>query len=248
MDLASQYDLQYQWRSWQQAYALLPPLAGARVLDLGCAVGSQARDLATRGALVLGIDANSELVARARSRQIPGASFELGDIGSPKVEGSYDGIWASFVAAYFPRLAGRLALWRTLLRPGGWIALTEVAGMFEHEPLPMEVRNLLAGYVRESCEAGRYDFDMGSKLAGHLEEAGFRVEAARTLADRELSFAGPADADVLQGWKERLARMRLLQARARLEAPAFERDFLACLSSPAHTTRCLVHFCVARRL
>src|SRR6187402_502180 len=142
MDLASQYESQYRWRSWQQAYELLPPLVNARVLDLGCAIGDQSRDLALRGAQVLGIDANAELIAHARSRGIAGATLEVGDIRTPIVDGLYDGIWASFVAAYFSRLPEVLAHWRTLLKPGGWIALTEVAAMFEHSPLPEASRTL----------------------------------------------------------------------------------------------------------
>jgi SAM-dependent methyltransferase len=247
MDLASQYERQYRWRSWHQAYEALPSLSGARVLDLGCSIGDQSRDLAALGASVLGMDADEQLLACARSRRIPGAMFALGDIRNPEMEGSFDGIWASFVAAYFPDLPSVLANWRNLLRPGGWIALTEGSGLFAHEPLAPGARALLDSYAREGYEDGRYDFDMGSKLQRHLAIAGFRVEATHLLSDRELSFMGAADPDVLQAWSERLARMRLLQERARQLYPSLQEDFLRCLSSPDHTTECRVHFCLARR-
>lgn len=246
MDLAGQYERQYAWRSWPQAYAALPALVGARVLDLGCAVGDQARDLAARGAEVVGVDGDEALLACARARSIPGASFVLGDLRAPQVEGPFDGIWSSFAAAYFPDLVPVLRNWRSLLRPGGWIALTEVSGMFAHEPVSQGTRNLLDSYVREASDAGRYDFDMGAKLARHLEAAGFTVEAARVLPDRELSFSGPAEGDVLQAWGERLARMRLLQERAREQGVPLREELLGCLASADHRTDCHVHLCVAR--
>jgi SAM-dependent methyltransferase len=247
VNLASQYEHQYRWRSWQQAYAALPSLAGARVLDLGCSVGDQARDLAARGAQVLGVDANEELLARARSRGISAATFASGDIRDPQVEGQFDGIWASFVAAYFPDLPVVLSRWRELLRPGGWIALTEVSGMFKHEPLSSSAHAFLDAYVQESRQVGRYDFDMGRKLGDHLAAAGFENVAERLLPDRELSFTGAADPDVLAAWAARLDRMRLLVEHARSAGLEIRAQLLDCLSSPVHTTECRVHFCLAQR-
>ena len=248
MELAAEYARQHGWRSWQQAYEALPSLAGARVLDLGCSIGDQSRDLAALGARVVGMEADEKLLACARSRRIPGAEFEFGDIREPAAQEPFDGIWASFVAAYFPEdLAPVLVQWRNLLRPGGWIALTEVSGLFAHEPLSADARALLDVYARESFEAGRYDFEMGGKLDGYLATAGFDVETRRILPDSELSFAGAADPDVLQAWADRLARMRPLLDRARQANLPLQDDLLRCLASPAHTTECRVHFCVARR-
>jgi SAM-dependent methyltransferase len=248
MDLANQYARQYNWRSWKDAYRALPSMAGARVLDLGCSIGDQSRDLAVRGAHVVGIDADEELLARARNRAIPGAVFERGDIRDPQVRGIFDGIWASFVAAYCPDLPPVLARWRNLLRPGGWIALTEVSGLFAHEPLDPGARAILDAYVRESLELGRYDFDMGAKLEGYLAAAGFAIETHRILPDRELSFNGVADPDVLQAWSKRLARMRLLQDRARQASVPLHENLLESLASPGHRTDCHVHLCVGRRI
>ena len=247
MNLAQQYERQYAWRSWQTAYDALPSVDGVSVLDLGCAIGDQSRDLAGRGARILGIDADAQLVAHAQSRGIPRATFKVGDIRDPQVDESFDGLWASFVPAYFPDLATVLSGWLRLLKPGGWIALTEVDGMFDHEPLAAGARSLLASYGREAAAAGRYDFDMGRKLAAHLAAAGFQVEKELILPDQELSFAGAASPEVLEAWAGRLARMRLLQERAQREYPALQEELLRCLSSPDHRSGCRVHFCFARR-
>jgi len=42
MNLAEEYRRQFEWRSWPDLVAALPPLDGATVLDLGCGVGDQA--------------------------------------------------------------------------------------------------------------------------------------------------------------------------------------------------------------
>jgi SAM-dependent methyltransferase len=52
---------------WPAMQALLPPLAGLRVLDLGCGFGRYARWLREAGAAsVLGIDVSERMLARAR--------------------------------------------------------------------------------------------------------------------------------------------------------------------------------------
>ena len=151
MDLAQQYTRQLPWRPWPRILAALPPLDGQAVLDLGCGVGDQAAALASRGARVVGVDRDEDLLARARARGIPGAEFVLADLRALTFPaGSFDGLWCGFAAAYFPDLAPVLASWLRLLRPGGWVALTEVDDLFGHRPLRAGTVQLLEAYARES--------------------------------------------------------------------------------------------------
>lgn len=245
MSLSDEYKRQFAWRSWSTVLEHLPPVAGRLLLDLGCGVGDQTAQLAERGARVIGIDANQDLLDSARARGISNAEFRrlnlraLGRIGA-----AVDGIWCSFTAAYFPEFAPVLASWASLLEPGGWIALTEVDDLFGHEPLPDETKSLLATYAQNAARANRYDFHMGSKLRHHLEMAGFAVSSAHVLGDRELSFVGPADPAVLEAWKSRLDRMQLLKDFC---GPNFERvreDLLGALIHPLHRSRATVHCCI----
>lgn len=104
MSLSDEYKRQFAWRPWSEVIDLLPPLSGKTVLDLGCGIGDQAAELAKRGARVIGIDANDELLAEAQSRKIPNAEFRHGDLRALQDVGIVDGIWSSFAAAYVPEL------------------------------------------------------------------------------------------------------------------------------------------------
>lgn len=248
--LSEEYAKQYAWRAWSAVYAELAELGelrGARVLDLGAGIGDQAADLASRGARVVGVDAHPEIVAHARSRGIVGAEFVRADLRDLEgVEGTFDGVWSSFAAAYFVDFAPVLRTWLGRLRPGGWIALTEVDEFFGHEPLGAEARDFFAGYVEEARAAGRYDFRMGRRLRGHLEAAGARVVCERELEDRELAFRGAADPRVLEAWRSRLAWMKLLHERAGARWEALREEFLACLANPVHHATARVVFVLAR--
>lgn len=246
MSLLDHYRNQRAWRAWGEALDAVPPLDGARVLDLGCGVGDQAALLAARGAQVVGIDANEEVIAAARGRGIPGAAFHVGDVRElPASATGFDGVWASFAAAYFVDLEPVLAGWSRALAPGGWVALTEIDDLFAHAPLAPRTRALLDTYADEALAARRYDFRMGRRLEAALTAARLSVTATRSLPDLEFTFAGPAPDDVVRAWRERFERMRLLRVRFGAEYEAVRDDFLACLARPDHVSEARVVSCVA---
>lgn len=248
MTLASYYRRQLAWRDWRTVLDALPSVEGKTVLDLGCGVGDQAAELVGRGARVIGVDRNEELLAEARSRDLANADFRHGDLRQPLDLGvEVDGLWGGFIAAYFPDLPAALASWARPLRPGGWVALTEIDDLFGHLPLGARTRSLLEGYARDALAASRYDFHMGRKLAGHLERAGFTVSKELTLEDQELSFAGPARPEVIEAWQARLDRMKLLRDFCGPEFEAVRDDFLGCLARPEHQSTAKVVCCIATR-
>ncbi len=248
MALADDYERQFGWRSWDVAMDALPPTHGALILDLGCGIGDQAAMLAARGARVIGIDGNEELLAAARKPARPGVEFRLHDLRAiPESAVLADGIWASFSAAYFVDLVPVLRSWTTLLRPGGWVALTEIDDLFGHEPLSAEAKAAFEAYSADALLHARYDFHMGRKLRRNLEAAGLRVEKELVLPDRELAFDGPAASDVLAAWSARLDRMKLLHDHCGARFPAIRDEFLACLGRGDHRSTSAVRFCLATR-
>lgn len=244
--LVDEYRRQFEWRDWQNALASLPPLAGRTVIDLGCGVGDLAAELASRGALVVGLDSNEELVSHATSRRIPNARFQVADLRSPlNPEISADGVWCSFTLAYFVDPSPVLLQWKQMLKPGGWIAITEIDDLFGHQPLSAKSNALLQAYCDEAASAGRYDFRAGGKLREQLKAAGFHVAKSLTLADRELSFDGPAEPAVLEAWRARFDRMRLLRDFLGPDFSIVRDEFLATLAHPGHVSQARVCYCLA---
>jgi SAM-dependent methyltransferase len=225
---------------------LLPDLAGQIVLDLGCGIGDQAAELSDRGATVIAVDDNEVLLDFARARGMPRVDFRTGDIARLELETPACGIWCSFAAAYLPDLGGVLRRWRSLLTPGGWILLTEVDDLFEHQPTRPRTRELLTGYTQAALEANRYDFRMGRKLRHHLEAAGFIVQEELRCEDDELAFQGPASEEIIAAWRKRFERLRSLQEFCGAEFEAVSKDFIRCLGASDHRCGASIHACIAR--
>lgn len=246
MNLANEYRRQFRWCAWPAVFAELPPLEGTTILDLGCGIGDVTAEFVAHGGRVVGIDGNEELLREARSRRLLTAEFVTTDLRSAlPIDVAADGLWCSFTAAYFPDLPGALAAWARHLRPGGWIAVTEVDDLFGHEPLGTQTKALLNAYAEDSLTAGRYDFHMGRKLEHHLQRSGFTVSKLLTLADQETSFTGRADPEVLEAWRNRFSRMRLLRDFCGVKMDQVEEEFLRCLEREDHSSVAKVYCCVA---
>lgn len=249
MSLIAEYRQQLVWRSWNLILEKLPLQPGQTILDLGCAIGDQARELASRGCKVIGLDGNHELIAAAGLNQPPNCEFMLCDLRNPpKLSVSVDGIWCSFVAAYFTNLSELLKRWTPMLRPGGWLAITEIDDFFSHEPLSQHTQWLLQRLVDDALAAGRYDFHMGGKLRNFIEQAGFAISLVLTLPDRELSFQGAAISEVIDAWRNRLQRMPHLRTLCASEFQSVQEEFLTCIARPDHTSKAKVISCIAVKI
>lgn len=72
----------------EEAFA---PLAGRRLLDIGCGSGALARSLSERGARVAGVDPNPEALAVAR-KSVPDGTFQAARAEAlPFADASFDG-------------------------------------------------------------------------------------------------------------------------------------------------------------
>lgn len=99
---------------WPAIRAMLPPLAGARVLDLGCGFGWFCRWARGAGAAtVLGLDLSENMLARATAETAdPTITYRRADLEAPSLpENSFDLAYSSLAFHYvaaFPQLLGAI--------------------------------------------------------------------------------------------------------------------------------------------
>src|SRR5688500_15737643 len=107
---------------------LVPPLAGAVVLDVACGQGLATRALAAAGdpaTEVVGVDSSAAMVDHARARGVPArVSYVVDDAQALATfaDGSFDGATCQLALMDIPDLGATLAAVRRVLRPGGWFA------------------------------------------------------------------------------------------------------------------------------
>lgn len=110
------------WRRRTVSVLGLPP--GSVVVDLACGTGDLAFDLADRGLVPIGADLSYGMLAAAPRPfprvQTDGASLPLPDA-------SVDGVTCGFALRNFTDLRATFAEMARVVRPGGRIALLEVA-------------------------------------------------------------------------------------------------------------------------
>ncbi len=248
-ELVQEYTAQAQWRSWSTVVDLLESevgaLRGVRVADLGAGPGDQAVLLSRRGAEVTAVDRDPELLAAARLRA-PELRLVCADLSGPvELEGApLDGLWCGFSAAYFPAIGEALGRWSRWLRPGGWIAITEVDDLLGHTPLPAEDRAAIESFYAEARRRGTYEFCLRARLRAALSELGFRVRVEQEIEDQELAFSGQAPPEIEAAWRARFARMPGLRA---FVGEACVRRLLDALCSAEHRSQAKVWTVIAER-
>lgn len=122
------------WRRAQAAVAReAVPTPGARVLEIGCGTGALTEQLIARGARVVAIDQNPQMLDQARLRlaEVPSEFAVLEERTAAEIDGfeeeAFDGVASSYVfselssseRAYVLRQVSRL------LRPAGVLAIAD---------------------------------------------------------------------------------------------------------------------------
>jgi 2-polyprenyl-3-methyl-5-hydroxy-6-metoxy-1,4-benzoquinol methylase len=107
-------------------YGLLPShLQGQRWLDVACGSGRTARELARRGARVVGVDVSQKLIARARAEQGEQHSpicYQVADVTDPDSwwDGEpFDGAVCEMAVMDIDDLAGTVRAVARVVRPAG---------------------------------------------------------------------------------------------------------------------------------
>lgn len=178
---------------------MIPVRATDRVLDVGSGIGGPARYFATRfGCRVTGIDLTPEFgdVAQTLTRRLDlqdRVDFATGDaLTMPFPDASFDGAYSMNVSM---NIADKGALYREIrrvLKPGGWLLLSELAqgeGGEVAYPTPWAM-SAAASFLSTPQETRQ-----------GLEEAGYDVVRFESSVAQALEFAARSRALVERGGK-----------------------------------------------
>jgi ubiquinone/menaquinone biosynthesis C-methylase UbiE len=173
----------------------------ARVLDIGCGTGPQARRLATWPGVgeVVGVDQLEPFLERARelAANIPNLSFQPADARKlPFEDASFDVVVLHTLLTHVPGPEKALAEVHRVLKPGGSVAIYD--GDFSTMSVATSDADPLQACINAFVEGNVHDKWLVRRLPEILIEAGFAPQAARSHG--HLETASPA---LTKGWAER---------------------------------------------
>jgi SAM-dependent methyltransferase len=196
--------------------------AGMRVLDLACGPGLVASGAAERGALPVGLDFSSAMVALARADH-PGIRFEEGDAEVlPFADESFDAVVANFGIHHVAEPNRALAEARRVLRPGGRAAFTSWAAPAENIAWRLLFDAISAHGDRKAADTPPPGGSLRSPedLLSALDAVGFTETEARRVHGE---WRVPTPGDLVEGFRRGTVRTAaLIGAQSASALPAIE--------------------------
>ena len=116
------FRMDVRWR--RRTVAALGLAPGSSVIDLACGTGDLAHDLSERGLEPIGVDLSFGMLAAA-PRAFP--RLQADGMSLPLPDASVDGVTCGFALRNFTDLPATFAEMARVVRPGGRLALLEVA-------------------------------------------------------------------------------------------------------------------------
>lgn len=113
--------------------ALVEPVPGGAVVDLGCGSGELTLELHrhTGAAATLGIDSSANMLDQARAQAVEGVRFQPGDLARWEPEAPVDVVFANASLQWAPDHPVLLERFRDSLAPAGQLAV-QVPANFDH--------------------------------------------------------------------------------------------------------------------
>jgi ubiquinone/menaquinone biosynthesis C-methylase UbiE len=178
---------------------LLTVASDDHILDIGCGIGGPARYIAERfGARITGIDLTAEFcdVARHLTQALgleDRLDFKQGDaLAMPFADASFDGAYSMNVSMNIADKAGFYAEIYRVLRPGGWLVLSEIA----------QGPNGAPAYPTPWARTAESSFlATPAQTREGLEACGFAVASLRETTEQALAYGARSRAMVERGEK-----------------------------------------------
>jgi len=189
---AQLYDARHAfvWRYGAGLLDLLDPKPGERVLDVGCGTGHLTKQIADRGATVVGVDASSAMIDEAR-RNFPELTFQIADATRMRLDEPFDAVFSNATLHWVKPPEAAVARMFEALKPSGRLVI-EMGGKGNIQ----RVLDAAAAAGREmglelhSLLHTNY-FPSVAEYSTLLERQGFEVSLA-TLFDRPTQLQGDA--------------------------------------------------------
>ncbi len=150
----------------------LAPMAGERILDLGCGDGALSAAIAATGARVIGVDASEDLLRAARARGLDAREMDGQALSFDK---EFDAVFSNAALHWMSEPDRVIDGIRRALEPGGRF----VAEFGGHGNVAAIVTAMRATALRRGGDqalAGPWFFPSPQSYQARLERHGFRVE------------------------------------------------------------------------
>jgi len=161
----------------EDVVALLQPLKGEQILDLGCGTGYLSHVIAESGAIVTGVDNSAEMIAKAKDAY-PGINFSVQSATQFVAENSFDAIFSNAVLHWVKEKEQAIDCMFRNLRANGRLVL-EMGGKRNVEIITTTLKTTLLKYgFDKQAAVEQWYFPSLSEYTGLLEKRGFRVTFA----------------------------------------------------------------------
>jgi trans-aconitate 2-methyltransferase len=128
-----------------EVLALLEPLNGERILDVGCGTGQLTKAIADSGASVVGFDASPSMIESARDN-FPGIEFLVADAAGFSFEEPFDAVFSNAALHWVTRAEDAVRCIAQALKSGGRF-VTEFGGRGNGESVSQAIQHT----VKEMC-------------------------------------------------------------------------------------------------
>jgi 2-polyprenyl-6-hydroxyphenyl methylase/3-demethylubiquinone-9 3-methyltransferase len=168
---------------WIQAQL---PLAGKRMLDVGCGGGILSDAMARKGASVLGIDLSTKAlkVAQLHALEARTPGIEYREIAvealAQEQPASFDGVTCMEMLEHVPDPGSVVRACAALVKPGGWVFFSTI----NRNPKSFVFAIVGAEYVLNLLPRGTHEylkFIRPSELAGHCRKAALELLQTRGM-------------------------------------------------------------------
>lgn len=164
----------------------LVPLAGKRVLDIGCGGGILSDSMARKGADVTGIDLSSKALKVAQLHALEagtqGVAYREVSAEALALEqpAGFDVVTCMEMLEHVPDPASVVRACSTLVKPGGWVFFSTI----NRNPKSFLFAIVGAEYVLRMLPKGTHEYAKmirPSELAAHCRSAGLLLERTRGM-------------------------------------------------------------------